>query len=141
MVLFDRFVKGIKDGDHLGDVEFKLLERRSNGEIATVKYTGGYVIVDNGYLRWSATAPPFKVTNIITEIRWSKCVKLMRKDVECGFGILKGQWRILKTGIRIQGVEAVEEMWFTCSALHNWQLQIDGLDTDWDMTSLPVQSE
>jgi hypothetical protein len=141
MVLFDRFVKGIKDGDHLGDVEFELLERKSNGDIATEKYKGGYVIVDNGYLRWSATVPPFKVTNVISEIRWSKWVESMCKDVECAFGILKGRWRILKTGIRIQGVDAVDKVWLTCCALHNWLLQIDGLDVDWDMTSLPVQSE
>ena len=36
MVLFYRFVRGIKDGHHLNDVEFELLERR-NGEIVTVE--------------------------------------------------------------------------------------------------------
>ena len=36
MLLFDQFVRGIKDGHHLNDVEFELLERR-NGEIVTVE--------------------------------------------------------------------------------------------------------
>ena len=76
-----------------------------------------------------------------TEIRWSKWVELKRKDVECAFGILKGWWHILKTGIRVQGIEVVDKVWLTCCALHNWLLQIDGLDVDWDMTSLPAQSE
>jgi hypothetical protein len=43
------------------------------------------------------------------EIRWSKWLESMRKDVECTFGILKGRWRILKSGIRIEGVDAVDK--------------------------------
>eukprot|EP00804_Cyclotella_cryptica_P009806 CCRYP_016250-RA/>CCRYP_016250-RA protein AED:0.25 eAED:0.25 QI:0/0/0/1/1/1/2/0/249 len=140
MVLFDTFVRGIHDGDHLHDVEFELFERR-HGDIVTIKYRGGYVIVDNGYLRWSATVPLYKVTNKITEIRLSKWVESMRKDVECAFGILKGRWRILKTGIRVQGVESVDKVWLTCCALHNWLLEIDGLDAGWQSQILPVPSE
>ncbi|KAL7480196.1 hypothetical protein ACHAW6_005892 [Cyclotella cf. meneghiniana] len=102
MILFDTFVKGIHDCNHLDDVEFELFER-SNADIATIKFRGGYVIVDNGYLRWSAIVPPYHVTNKITEIRWSKWVESMRKDVECAYGVFKGPWRILKTGIRVQG--------------------------------------
>ena len=55
----------------------------------------------------------------------------MRKDVECTFGILKGRWRILKTGIRVEGVDVVDKIWLTCCALHNWLLDIDGLDIAW----------
>ena len=44
------------------------------------------------------------------------------------FGILKGRWRILKSGVRIYGVDdSVDYVWFTCCALHNWLLDIDGL--------------
>jgi hypothetical protein len=39
MVLFDRFVRGIKDGDILEDVEFKLLERRNGGIVTIIKNT------------------------------------------------------------------------------------------------------
>ena len=56
----------------------------------------------------------------------------MRRDVECTFGILKGRWRILKTGIRIYGVDRVDEIWLTCCALHNWLLDIDGLSDKWN---------
>ena len=65
----------------------------------------------------------------------------MRKDVECAFGILKGRWRILKTGVRVQGVESVDKVWLTCCALHNWLLEIDGLDAGWQSQILPLTSE
>ena len=56
----------------------------------------------------------------------------MRKDVECTFGILKGRRRILKTGIRLQSLSAVDDVWLTCCALHNMLLNIDGLDVKWN---------
>jgi hypothetical protein len=56
----------------------------------------------------------------------------MRKDVECTFGILKGRWRILKAGIRLQGLDAADMVWKTCCALHNYLLEIDGYDTLWN---------
>ena len=55
----------------------------------------------------------------------------MRKDVECTFGILKGRWQTLKTGVRLHGVDKVDQVWFTCCALHNWLLEIDGLSNEW----------
>jgi hypothetical protein len=56
----------------------------------------------------------------------------MRKDVECTFGILKGRWRILKTGIRLHGTKPAYQIFKTCCALHNWLLEIDGLDDKWE---------
>ena len=51
---------------------------------------------------------------------------------ECTFGILKGRWRILKTGVRTHTIKSVDNVWLTCCALHNWLLEIDGLDQPWD---------
>jgi hypothetical protein len=51
--------------------------------------------------------------------------------VECTFGILKGRWRILKTGIRLHTLEAADRFWKMCCALHNMLLDIDGLDEKW----------
>ena len=62
-----------------------------NDNIIIVKYAGWYLIVDNGYLNWSVTAPPMKKTQLRTDIRFSEWVESMRKDVECTFGILKGR--------------------------------------------------
>jgi hypothetical protein len=44
---------------------------------------------------------------------------------------LKGRWRILKTGIRLHGVEVADKIWKTCCALHNMLLEVDGLDVEW----------
>ena len=74
-----------------------------------MKYKGVYVIVDNGYLQWSCTVPRFTVTSNMDEIRLSKWREIMQKDIECTFGILKGRWRILKSGIHLQGVDAVDK--------------------------------
>jgi hypothetical protein len=51
----------------------------------------------------------------------------MRKNVECTSGILKVWWRILRSAVRISGVENIDKVWFTCCALHNSLLEIDGL--------------
>lgn len=47
------------------------------------------------------------------------------------FGILKGQWRILKSGIRLEGVDKVDKVKLTCCALHNWLLEIEGRLEEW----------
>ncbi len=104
LVLFDDFVRGIHEGSLMEDVSFELLERNAQGHINSARYKGPWLIVDNGYLNWSTTVPPLKVTADAKEIRWSQWLESLRKDVECTFGILKGRWRILKTGIRLHGV-------------------------------------
>ncbi len=55
----------------------------------------------------------------------------MRKDVECTFGIMKGHFWPLKTGIWLDSINIVDNIWFTCCALHNWLLDIDGLTGEW----------
>jgi hypothetical protein len=95
------------------------------------KMKGAYVIVDNGYLHWSTTVPPLKNSMFRSEIRFSQWLESLRKDVECTFGILKGRWRILKTGIRLHNTAASDKIWLTCCALHNMLLVVDGLSTGW----------
>ena len=51
--------------------------------------------------------------------------------MECTFGILKGRFRVLKSGIRMSGTECADNIFLTCCALHNWLLEIDGLDVQW----------
>ena len=97
-----------------------------------VTYKGVYVIVYNGYLNWSCTVPPFTATSNVDEIRWSKWLESMCKDVKCTFGILKGRWRILKAGVRIHGVDGVDDVWLACCELHYWLLDIDGLNGAWE---------
>ena len=47
------------------------------------------------------------------------------------FGILKGRFRILKSGIRVHGTEACDSIFLTCCALHNMLLDHDGLNKTW----------
>lgn len=131
MVTYDRFITGLHEGKELSDIQFQLFEYNDDGDVVSKDYSGGYVIVDNGYHDWSVTVPPFSRTNDVREIRWSRWVESMRKDVECTFGILKGRWRILKCGVRVHGVDKVDLIWLTCCALHNWLLDIDGLNNEW----------
>ena len=58
---------------------------------------------------------------------WNQCVKMWSAHLE----FLKGRWRILKARVQIYGVDSVDYIWFTCCALHNWLLEIDGMNEIW----------
>jgi hypothetical protein len=62
LVLYDDFAHGIHEGTCLSEVKFVLLETDSNGNVVKRKYKGVWQLVDNGYLSWSTTIPPFKST-------------------------------------------------------------------------------
>lgn len=132
LILFDDFVVGLHEGRNLDDFTFELYERDARGNIVSAKYRGPWLIVDNGYCNWSTTIPPMKRTCDRSEIRFSQWLESIRKDVECTFGILKGRFRVLKSGIRLNGQEAAFKVFLTCCALHNWLLEVDGLDNNWE---------
>jgi len=136
LAYFDELLCGIHEGKMLQDVEFELLEWTSDAgdcsKVASKKYRGAWGLVDNGYHRWACTQAPSKINNLLIEQRLSDWIESFRKDSECVFGILKGRWRILKTGIRLEGAQAADRIWLTCCALHNMLLQIDGLDKQWE---------
>ena len=128
---FDKFMTGIYSGTLLDDVAFQLDDTNNNGERIKVQYQGAWNIVDNGYMHWSTCIPPMKLPVLRCDTRWSEWIESMRKDVECCFGIIKGRFRILKSPIRTRSIESVDKIWKTCCALHNWLLDIDGLDKEW----------
>jgi hypothetical protein len=132
LVLFDEFATYMYEGYVLSEVEFDLFEYDEDGKIKSVRYKGVWLMVDNGYLRWPTTVPPFKEPITFEGMRFSLWLESVRKDVECTFGILKGRFRLLKTGVRVHGVEATDKIWLTCCALHNFLLKADGLNTQWD---------
>jgi hypothetical protein len=131
LALFDNFMQELHEGDIMDGNRFKLYAYDSNGEVTKQEYQGAWFLVDNGYLAWSTTVPPIKMTNSHAEIQFSAWLESMRKDVECTFGILKGRWKILKTGIRLFGTQSADKIFLTCCALHNWLLEIDGLNERW----------
>jgi DDE superfamily endonuclease len=132
IVRFDKFVTDIHDGFLYDDVMFRLYETNGDGVVVERAYRGAWLLVDNGYLKWSVTVPPTKLTTSKSEMMFSEWLESMRKDVECTFGILKGRWRVLKTGIRVHGPAACDMIWLTCCALHNMLLERDGLATTWE---------
>ena len=109
VVLFDNFAVALNEGTTLQVVTFELYDCDSSGSITKQKYAGAWLIVDNGYLNWSTTVPPMKSSCSRTNVRFSQWLESIRKDVECTFGILKGRFRILKTGIRLLGQEPADK--------------------------------
>lgn len=130
--LYDKLAKLLRSGEMYDDAEFVLLQREPDGSIKEVTYRGLWVLVDNGYLPWPVLVPPSKLPKSYAELRFSKWLESLRKDVECTFGIMKGRFRILKTGIPLHGIEVCDRVWLTCCALHNFLLEEDGLDSQWD---------
>jgi DDE superfamily endonuclease len=125
---YDTFMDQLRRGFFDDMMTFELFD--ANGKRIVMK--GAYVIVDNGYLQWSTSVPPFKDSCSRKEVRFSKWLESLRKDVECTFGILKSRWRILKTGIRLHNTEVADRVWVTCCALHNMLLDVDGLSKGWE---------
>lgn len=132
LVRYDKLAVDMKNGEVLHDLCFELYDYDENGSIVKVKYKGGWLLVDNGYLLWSTTIPPYKRSLDLWEIRWSQWLESMRKDVECAFGIMKGRWRVLKAGITLHGIESADKIWLTCCSLHNLLLDVDGLENGWE---------
>jgi hypothetical protein len=64
------------------NVTFHLLECHGN-EVIQQKHRGAWVKVDNGYLKWAITVPPFKDTNSQKELS-------LVEDIECTLWIMKG---------------------------------------------------
>jgi hypothetical protein len=132
VVLFDDFAVALHEGKKLQDVRFQLYDHDASGNVTKQMYCGVWQIVDNGYLNWSTTVPPLKTSCNRSDIRFSKWLESIRKDVECTFGMLKGRFRILKTGIRLLGQRSADNIFLTCCALHNWLLNEDGLSAGWE---------
>jgi DDE superfamily endonuclease len=136
LIRFDRLANKLKNGEILEDRVFELKYRLADGTIGTRKFRGGWLLVDNGYIEWSITIPPMKARTSQKEKAFSEMLESLRKDVECTFGILKGRWRYLKTGIRLQNVDCVDDVWFTCCALHNMLLDADGQTDNWETVDM-----
>jgi DDE superfamily endonuclease len=135
LIRFDDFMLDLRNGSVNDMIDFELRTGQgitdADGGERTIKMKGAYVIVDNGYLEWSTTVPPIKSTANGAEMRFSEWLESLRKDVECTFGILKGRWRVLKSGIRVHNMEVADNIWLTCCALHNMLLDVDGLSKAW----------
>jgi Plant transposon protein len=113
-------------------MRFSLFEKNDDDSIVQREYKGCWIMCDNGYLNCPCLISPIKDPIILKERLWSEWLESMRKDVECTFGILKGRFRILKTGICLHKIESIDQLWSTCCALHNMFLDDDGLNANWE---------
>jgi len=108
--LYDALAKGLRDGPTYDDLEFVLLRRLDGGTVVEYRYRGGWLLVDNGYLPWLAMVPPSKLSMTYAELRFSKWLESLRKDVECTFGIMNGRFRVFKIGIPLHGIEVCDRV-------------------------------
>lgn len=130
----EEFLMGIKEGRILRDCKFNLLSWQGvpgRSEVKSTEYKGAWGITDNGYHKWSITQAPAKTRYMRVEERLSQFLESFRKDSESVFGILKGRWRVLQTGIRLHGAATADKVWLTCCALHNMLLTSDSLAEEW----------
>ena len=64
LIMYDHFMTELKEGKYKDLFQFKLLDYTEGGQVIEKKYNGTYVIVDNGYHKWSVTIPPIKKKNL-----------------------------------------------------------------------------
>lgn len=83
LVGFDDLLVGIENGTLLQDVTFVLLEPDGLGGTREHLYCGVYSIVDNGYPDRATLISPMKRPATLLQLRWSKWLESLRKDVEC----------------------------------------------------------
>eukprot|EP00957_Ditylum_brightwellii_P209850 15363536-Ditylum_brightwellii.AAC.1 len=65
------------------------MEVKPDGDIITVTHIGPWGLVDDNYLKWPSTMPPFELKTSMKERQWSQQLESMRKDVECTFCVIK----------------------------------------------------
>jgi hypothetical protein len=97
------------------------------GEHGRKTFFGVYLICDGGYHAWPCLMFPSKhgMPNS-PEMRWSKNVESVRKDIEGVFGILKIRFRFLKNFNNLCEQSSIDDAFTTCCILHNMMLQKDG---------------
>jgi hypothetical protein len=97
--------------------------------LVTEEKDGYFYIVDGGYNIWIELIAPFKhESKCLIGHAWSKQIKLVQKDVECVFGILKKCFMILKHPICLLRLETIEHVFLSCAVLHNMLIDYDGHD-------------
>ncbi|CAM9418251.1 unnamed protein product, partial [Discosporangium mesarthrocarpum] len=91
IVRYEPSVDRVKTHEAYTQMEHTLVD--SEGIEFTEK--GTYLIVGFIYHQWRCLMCPLKSARTVTELKWSKRLESVRKDVECFFGRLKGRFRIL----------------------------------------------
>ena len=123
IVKFDSAMVNMRDGCY-SDYEYYLYDKNGNSKLVK----GGYCICDNGYLKLPTMMPPTKSWVSDMEYNWSEMLESLRKDIECLFGQMKQEFAILKYGSRFNSMDLMDDIFFTCCAIHNQRKVIAGTD-------------
>jgi hypothetical protein len=121
ITLDDRFLNSVKLDELFRNFEWEAMGE--DGEYTTC--SGAWILVDNGYPTWPCLQCPSKFPIRLEELRFSRMLESLRKDVERFFGILKQRFRLLKFGLSFHSLETIEHVFHTCCALHNFLLILD----------------
>ena len=65
-------------------------------------------MVNDGYVKVPTAIPLLKNAVTFEELRWSQWLESMQKDAKCAFGMMKAQWKILKSAIRLMSFESAK---------------------------------
>ncbi|XP_076907696.1 uncharacterized protein LOC143564244 [Bidens hawaiensis] len=109
---FDRLVNGVGP-----DTSFSTND---------VNYEYGYYLVDDIYPDWATLVHRFTCP---TDDKRKNCKKIhesARKDIERAFGVLKKHWSIVRHPARIQQIDKLRNVMYTCIILHNMILEDSG---------------
>jgi len=89
------------------------------------KERGVYLICDNGYLCWPTTISPYANAECASlQGYFSTNLESVRKNVECTFGILKKQWKVLNNGFYYRDIQTCEKIFVTCCCLNNFLVDL-----------------
>ena len=113
---FDSFLRDVVRSDPLyTNFEFKIASQRG-----TVTTRGAVLGVDGGYQNYREFIAPYDYPAFGTwQYTWSKGFESLRKKVECFFGRVKKQFRILVLGIYMTNLRDVDHVFKVCCCLCN----------------------
>jgi hypothetical protein len=61
-----------------------------------------YFLVDGIYPKWATFVKPLSAPSTTAEMKFTKAQEAARKDVERLFGVVKGRFKIIRSGNRIE---------------------------------------
>ena len=84
-----------------------------------LKVQDAYLIADAGFLRIGCMTNPRHSLWSMQEVRWSKFLECIRKDVECFYDILKNRFRFCLGPIKVRDYVVIEAPFKCCTILYN----------------------
>ena len=125
----DLFVQALRNDPLYTKTTFKLWD--VNG--SQFDEMGLWLSVDGGYLRIPEliVGDPLSLDHHMNY--FNHFMESKRKHIECGFGILKQRFRILKLPLLMHDYDEIDDMFFTCCILHNMCIDFDGADDGWNL--------